>query len=214
MLGNKIQNRFQELQDKSKEIESYRSGNEYASYVWLSWATSAQDLIKSVYGQSSPYYTNFVESMENSKTTNGYVPNVTTLVSIFRSAKEAFEGGYVFDVQLSLSGEVLGDFVVLAKEALNNGYKDVAAVLASAALEDALKRYARVIELDVEDATMTETIKALKSKGHVSGARKSLLDAMPSIRNNALHARWEKIDEASVNGIIAYVEHFLLTNFT
>ena len=213
MLSNKIQKRFQELQDKTNELEISRSGNRYAAYVWISWATSAQDLIKSVHGQNSPYYVNFVESLEKCKLVSGYVPDVITLVSIFRSAKEAFEGGYVFDVELSLSGEVLGDFVTLAKEALTNGHKDVAAVLASAALEDALKRYARVIGLDVEDAAMTETINALKSKGLVSGASKSLLEAMPSIRNNALHARWEKIDEASVNGIIAYVEHFLLANF-
>ena len=101
-----------------------------------------------------------------------------------------------------------------SKEALANGNKDVAGVLASAALEDGLKRYARLNGLQVDNATMTEVINALKSKGLVSGASKSLVESMPSIRNNALHARWEKIDATGVSGIINFVEQFLLAKFS
>lgn len=86
-----------------------------------------------------------------------------------------------------------GDFIVLAKQSLAEGYKDVAAVLASAALEDSLKRYAIANGLSVDDGSMTGVINALKSKGLVSGAQKSLLDAMPKIRNYAMHTDWEKI---------------------
>ena len=91
---------------------------------------------------------------------------------------------------------------------------EVFAVFASAALEDSLKRYALVNGLNVDNKQMTEVINALKSKGLVSGAQKSLLDAMPKIRNYALHADWEKISEPDVNSIIGYVEQFLLSKFT
>ena len=140
--------------------------------------------------------------------------HIRTLQSIFLSAKEAFEGGYVFDVERSISGEILGDFVLLAKQALDNDHKDVAAVLASAALEDALKRYAKIHGLQVEDAAMSRVIGALKSRKLVSGARTSLLDVMPKLRNYALHAEWEKITEPDVNSIIGFVEQFLITEFS
>ena len=107
-----------------------------------------------------------------------------------------------------------GDFVVLAKQSLDEGHKDVAAVLASAALEDALKRYAKVNGLNVEGATMAKVISAIKSKGLVSGASNSILDSMLRIRNYTMHAEWEKVNEPDVNSIIGFVEQFLLQKFS
>ena len=112
----------------------------------------------------------------------------------------------MFNVDLRVSGEIFGDFVVLAKHAISQGHKDVAAVLASAALEDALKRFASVNGLSVDGQTMQDVINALKSKGLVAGAQKSLLDAMPKIRNYALHANCDKISEMEVSIVIGFVE--------
>ena len=179
--------------------------------IWLGWATSAASLIKVVFGEESPYYTNFANEIKKSR---GYDTTIKTLQEIFLSAKEAFEGGYVFNVELTISGEIFGDFVVLAKQSLAEGHKDVAAVLASAALEDALKRYAKVNGLNVDGATMAKVISAIKSKGLVSGARKSMLDSMIRIRNHTMHAEWEKVNEPEVNSIIGYVEQFLLQEFS
>jgi len=54
--------------------------------------------------------------------------------------------------------------IARAKLALDDN-KDVAAVLACAALEDALKRVAIKNELDVDDKDMSEVINALKAGG-------------------------------------------------
>ena len=201
--------RFQELKDESDSIsfiDRYAPGGS-----WHKWATSAESLIKAVFGTESPHYANFARKMEQS---GGNQSHVEALQGIFQSAKEAFEGGYVFDVELTVSGEIFGDFVVLAKQALAEGQKDVAAVLAAAALEDTLKRYAKVNGLEVDDATMKEVIGAMKSKGLVSGPRKSLLDAMPQFRNSAMHAEWEKVTEPEVSSVIGFVEQFLLSEFS
>ena len=129
------------------------------------------------------------------------------------AAKSDFEGGYIFDLEKALSGEILGDFVTLAKAVLKDGNKDVAAVLASAALEDALKRYARDNSLNVDEKVMQEVVSALKSKGLVSGAQKSLLDTMPKLRDYAMHANWDKLTNEDVGSIIGFVEQFLLSHF-
>lgn len=214
MLNDRILERFQQLQDKSNAMQLTTGeyvGDYFEQHVWLSWATSVQDLLTAVFGENSPYYVNFIKEMERC---NGYEEGVKSLQSIFASAKEAFEDDYIFHVERTISGEVLGNFVSLAKEVLSDGHKDVAAVLSSAALEDALKRYAKRNGLNVESATMSKVISAIKSKGLVSGARKSMLDIMPKIRNHALHAEWEKISEPEVNSIIGFVEQFLLTEFS
>lgn len=213
-MNEMFSKRFRELKHESDSIpfeyDEYGSG--YAkSGIWRKWATSAESLIKAVYGQDSPHYQNFIVVFKNC---NGSDYDIESLQGIFMSAKEAYEGGYLFNVELSISGEIFGDFVNLAKQALNESHKDVAAVLASAALEDALKRYAKSNGINVDDATMQKVIGAIKSAGLVTGARKTLLESMPRIRNYAMHAQWDKITEPEVNSMIGFVEQFLLTEFS
>lgn len=136
------------------------------------------------------------------------------MIGVFRAAKADFEGGYLFDVDAEISGEIFGDFVSLAKVALSDGAKDVAAVLACAALEDALKRYARSNQLDIDGKVMQSVVAALKAKGLVSGAQKSLLDTMPRIRDYAMHADWGKLTAQDVGSVIGFVEQFLLSKFS
>ena len=120
----------------------------------------------------------------------------------------------MFNLQRSVSGEIFGDLVAAAKAALSEGNHAVAAVLASAALEDALKRYALAQGLQVEGNTMEEVVNALKSKGLVSGAQKPLLSAMPKIRNQAMHADWSKLQAQEVGSMVGFVEQFLLSHFS
>jgi hypothetical protein len=214
MINDTFVRRFKELEESYRQLRFQPSSSGSGTYVdtgeWQRWATSAQNLILAVFGEQSPHYQNFAQAF---KDCSGYDYRVRTLLGVFQSAKDDFEGGYVFNVDLRVSGEVFGDFVVLAKQALSNGKKDVAAVLACAALEDALKRYAAVSGLDVTDKTMQDVVNALKGKGLVAGAQKSLLDTMPRIRNIALHADWEKLSEPDVNSVIGFVEQFLLSKF-
>ena len=213
MVTDKFSKRFAELAEKSQSLEfrgSEMGGRYVPSGVWEGWATSCQNLIKAVFGEDSPHYANFTDAATHC---GGQEYQVKTLRGIFRGAMEDFEGGYVFNVDLKISGEVFGSFVTLAKQSLADGHKDVAAVLATAALEDALKRYANANGLNVDDKSMQEVINALKTKGLVSGAQKELLNTMPKMRNCAMHANWDKLSEPEVGSIIGFVEHFLLTRF-
>ncbi len=215
MLHDTFSKRFSELADNFAKLQFHtNSGGMSGSHVkegdWKRWATSAQSLIRAVYGETSPHLENFVEAY---KDCSGYDYSVLTLRGIFLAAKDDFDGGYVFNIDLRVSGEVFGDFVSLAKQAMAEGHKDVAAVLACAALEDALKRFANANGVETSDSTMQEVVNALKSKGLVSGAQKSLLDTMPKIRNMALHAEWAKLTAPDVSSVIGFVEQFLLTKF-
>src|SRR5881398_428462 len=77
-------------------------------------------------------------------------------------------------------------------------------VSSCAALEDTLKRFGRLSGVDVDDKVLQEVIAALKSKGLVSGAQKSLLDVMPKIRDFAMHANWSKIQDADVRSVLGF----------
>jgi hypothetical protein len=214
MLNTAFQKRFEELARQytamPRHARSGVSGTYAPAGAWQKWATSVQSLLLAAFGEASPHYKNFTARFEHCA---GYDYDLDALHGIFQSAHEDFEGGYIFNVELRVSGEVFGDFVGMARHALSEGHKDVAAVLASAALEDTLKKYASVNNLEVGDKPMQEVIAALKSKGLVSGAQKALLDTMPKIRDYAMHANWEKVSTPDVSAVIGFVEQFLLTKF-
>ena len=213
-MNEAFKRRFAELSEAHTKF-SFRDNGTRVMYVppgqWEGWATSAESLIRAVYGQYAPHYVNFRTAYSDCK---GRETEINTLRSLFASAKEDFQGGYVFNVEMRISGEIFGDFVALARQSLSEGQKDVAAVLACAALEDAIKRLAQSGGLSTDGKTMADIVNALKSAGLVAGAQKSLLDAMPRIRNMAMHAEWSKLTEPDVSSVLGYVEQLLLSKFS
>lgn len=215
----RIQVRFKELEDAIKSVQIVTSPGRFGegqkhveSSSWQKWSTSVLSLLKTVFGTDSPHLRNFMKVYDQTKP---YTPlNVFHAAQgVFHAAKEDYEGGYVFSLETAISGEVFGDFIALAKQSLADGYKDVAAVLACAALEDTLKRYALTQHLSVGNKDMKKVVDALKSKGLVSGAQKTLLDTMPKIRDYAMHANWGKITAEDVGSVIGFVEQFLISHF-
>ena len=209
-----VKKRFEELEKQINELQPSSQEDEFDSYRaedWQKWASSAHYLIHNVFGNASPHYHNFTTAYDKC---NGSEFHINNLKGIFLGAKADYDGGYAFSFNSVISGEIYGDFIHLAKKALEEGFKDVSAVLACAALEDSLKRFAFINGLDVNDKVMQDVIGALKAKGLVGGAQKSILDAMPKIRDYSMHANWDKITPQDVGSVIGFVEQFLLSKFS
>lgn len=124
------------------------------------------------------------------------------------------EAGLVESVEAEARGEIYADFIGLAKQALDQNSKDVAAVLASAALEDALKRFADSQGLDPSDKDMSEVISLLKGNQLLQKTESKVVQSYVTLRNKALHAEWDKINSPEVSSLIGYVEGFVLRHFT
>ena len=214
-VEERIDKRFEELTRRMEQVDVVRNASGVSrvnSEAWEGWSTSVLNLLEISFGPNSIHYQNFKNIYDNFRRSEEQLGSAR---GVFRAAKEDYEGGYVLSLQNTISGEVFGDFIDLAKQSLSEGHKDVAAVLACAALEDALKRYARSNGLDdVEDKAMQEVVNALKSKGLIKGAQKTLLDTMPKMRDYAMHANWDKLTAESVNSVIGFVEQFLLSHFS
>ena len=212
-LSDDLLRRFQELAEQGLHVmtrHDQQGAERVDSQSFHRWASSALHLVAAVFKEDSPHYRNLAKAYDNF---NGWPSSLAAMTGVFQAAKSDFEGGYLFRVETVISGEIFGDFVVAAKTALAEGQKDVAAVLACAALEDTLKRFGRLKGLEVDGKSMQEVVNALKGKGLVSGAQKSLLDIMPKIRDSAMHADWGKLTLQDVGSVIGFVEHFLLSQF-
>ena len=212
-MNDNYLNRFEELEQTIDSVKTYKNPP-YGLCVepegFIKLVTNCLNLISLTFGIDSIHYKNMDKVNKEFK---GFASSFNLVKGIFYAAKEDYIGGYYKSLTVQISGEIFGDFIRLAKESLANNSKDTASVLACAALEDALKKYALVNGVDVSSKDMSEVVNTLKSKGLVSGAQKSLLDVMPKIRNYAMHANWEKITSEDVNSVIGFVEQFLLSKF-
>lgn len=212
-IDDRVIRRLNELAEQSTKIRIER--DDYIQTVnqqdWHEWATSVLSLFKGAFGPDSSHYQNFKKIYDGF---DGMTWQKESAVGVFFAARADYGGGYMFNLRSMVSGEVFGDFVALARKSLDEGFKDVAVVLASAALEDALKRYAEREGLQISDKDMSEVVAALKAKGLVGGAQKQLLDSMPKIRNYAMHANWSKISDVDTASIIGFVEQFILSKFS
>ncbi len=213
-LQAQVLQRFADLAKVSEQIPLTGHQSIHAEVkAFYVWASSALNLLQGVFGKTSPHYVRF--EAEISGIQNNYVSQtrLQACCGIFLGAKSDADGGHLFNIEASIAGEVFGDIVSAAKAALSEGHHTVAAVLACAALEDALKRFATAQGLDVVGKSMDEVVNALKSQGVVSGVQKTLLSAMPKIRNLAMHADWQHISPQDAGSVVGFVEQFLLTHF-
>jgi len=144
----------------------------------------------------------------------------TDVVSILRGTLQniqaEIDGGLLGSIEKRATGEVLADFVGLARFTLQergaNG-KNVAAVLAAAAFEDTVRRmgvdFAGVIGRD----DLQNVIQALKNAGILVSPQLAIAQSYLSFRNHALHAEWDKIDAAAVHSVLSFVEQLVIKHF-
>ena len=176
------------------------------------------NLVESIYGVRSAQPKTLLDSRKLYNRP-GYSLDweLTSLASSLRGVlinmREEIKGGLVRSLADETVGEIIGDLVALAKTELRAGFKDVAAVLASAALEDALKRKAEELGINVEGKTMDTIVNALKGKSFFKGPQASIVASYVKLRNSAMHTDWGKIQESDVSGLIGFLEPFLLQHF-
>ena len=212
-LAPHIEKRFEELlqQGKGMPREHGQMGTFVPSEAWKPWIASTLNLISYVFGEESVYFRQLSKASDEFQ---GYSSDAESAVGIFEAAKRDIGAGVVGSLEQQVTAELFAGLIVSAKGALAEGQKDVAAVLACAALEDTLKKFAKLKGINVDGKTMDGIVGALKGAGLISGAQKGLLDAMPRIRNAAMHADWKKISEPDVASVIGFTEQFLLTHLS
>ncbi|MBV6628296.1 MAG: DUF4145 domain-containing protein [Rivularia sp. (in: Bacteria)] len=176
----------------------------------------AHSLLIKVYGTDSQVYYGFETQMSN------YIdPNIShdthdtleIILGKLEYLKTEIELGLLQSLEQEISGEIYGDLLLMARSAIDNDAKDTAAVLCSAALEEATKKLAFLNDINIENKSLTEVTNALKTKGLIKGIQSKLFSTYISIRNKAAHADWNKIEQPDVKSMIAFTEEFIAKHF-
>jgi len=127
-----IVQKFSKLNKAADEIrKNYpTSGGILDPFDYYAVRTSALNLLARTAGESSVYY----RELRDMSPIN---PGI--LAGILHAASTDFREGFMADTKLLVSAEVLADFLVQAEVLLEHDYKDAAAVVIRAVLEDGLR---------------------------------------------------------------------------
>ena len=210
-----IQKRLEELDEKGKSIAAAkysrvanaRTGRsvEYVQFAdTKGWGTSVLSLLRQAFGAQSVHTQQFETAFTNFP---GYLSSFETLYAVFASAKEDYEGGYIFSLRSLVKAEVLSDALEQAEELLKSGYKDPACVLVGVSLEIAVKELASrhsvpIAKLDKMNADLCKV-------GAYNIAKQKQLTAWADLRNKAEHGDWSAYSAEDSGDMHAGVVRFL-----
>ena len=173
-------------------------------------------LIARLYGSDSHYFQTFktaTQVQDFNSMHSEYYHHVADVVGIFKAVKHDIESGMLTNFRSLIQAEVFADFLDMAEHLHMESYKDAAAVLLGAVLEDSLRK--------VADATGVST---LNSKGkpltidplNIELAKKGVYNALvqkqitswANLRNDAAHGHFDKYDSAQVQQMLLFVQNF------
>ena len=131
-------------------------------------------------------------------------------VAILRAAREDIAGGYLQKVETLVSASVFSDFLEMAQYLLDNGYKDPAASLTGAVLEDSLRRICASNILTVKsDDNISSLNQKLADKGTYNRLHQREVEVWNKLRDYADHGHFDEYKVDDVKDMLAGVQKFL-----
>src|ERR1700730_3389886 len=203
------------------ELLSLPMDRDYASDA-STLTQGATTLLALTHGQRSPQLSAFETDIASAQANeaNSMVRAMVVRSVAFgalRNLKGEVETGLIGNLRLEITGEVLSDFLLLAKSSLDEGTeegKNVSAVLTAAAFEDLIRRMGTTFcGIQTRDE-LHKIVVALKNAGVLVGAQFGTVQAQLQFRNDALHADWKKIDAIGVKTVMLLVQELLMKHFS
>ena len=177
------------------------------SGLFQRWRTSSLAFLNATLGSNSVHYREFETHC------NAARPGDTKQgIGILQAARDDIEGGYLQKVETLVSASVFSDFLEMAEHLLDNGYKDPAASLIGAVLEDGLRRICvnNGITLKTkEDISSLNQKLAQKPEPVYNPLQQKQIQVWNEIRNNADHGNFNQYKMDDVKDMLRGVRNFL-----
>lgn len=169
------------------------------------WRVGALSFLEAVFGGNSIHFQEFQQRCRGTKYDDALQGQ-----SILKAAKEDIESGYLKKLEDLVAADIFTDFLEMAEYLLEQGYKDPAASLIGAVLEDGLRKIAKKNDITLKSR---ENISSLNHK--IANARiysrlvQKQVEVWNEIRDNADHAEFSEYNADSVQKMCSGVRSFL-----
>lgn len=181
-----------------------------ASGAFAEFQTQSLSFLTNLLGNEHVYVQHFGAQVQK-----GSSDNVRKGQGILRAVRGDIAGGYLTDIRTLISAEVFTDFLGKAEHLHINGYKDPAASLTGAVLEDGLRKIADAnsVKLKVREDLSSLNGK-LVSAGVYNNLTRKKIQVWIDVRNNADHGNFGEYDAGDVADMLQGVETFLANHLT
>jgi len=171
--------------------------------AYQSWLSSAANLIDYVSPMDSYFGKECRQVLSHDGLKTG-IPStvVKKMLGLLKAAKEEWEHGLLGRVEYIVAAATFDDFLDHAASYHKGNRKIESAVLASAVLEDTMKRVASKNGIDPSGKTLEPLIDELVKTGVLTLVKAKRIRGWAGVRNHALHAEWDEFDIRDVGELI------------
>lgn len=175
-----------------------------------SWFSSAANAIHQVSPPGSFYVAELHRIVEHEQLKGGFPrSSIEKLLGLLQSVRHEARAGLLIKLEDQVVASAFDDFLDHAALYHKAGKLNEAAVLASAVLEDTIKRIARKYEIAVNGVSLDPLIDELTKRSVFTQVKAKRLKSYAAIRNHALHAEWEKLDIRDVGAQLSGLRELL-----
>lgn len=139
--------------------------------------------------------------------------HVSQLAGILKGIQHDLRSGMLDDVRQLLRAEIFVDFIEMAEHLLKEGYKDAAAVIIGAILEDSLRKIAiqhgiSIVGSNGKPMTIDPLNTAIVKQSVYTPLVQKQVTSWASLRNHAAHGDFGKYTEDQVQDMLHFVQKF------
>jgi len=210
-------NRINQILEKAKKVAVTRHNISTDNFVapdtldrtiFFEWKNNAQNFIVLVCGENSSYYKDFVDKVKHE-----YPSDLEAGIGILNALKEDLELGYLTNIKNLVIAEVFSDFIDIAEHLLENGYKDPAASLVGAVLENGLRKIAEKYNIPIRNNDDIGSLNTkIADKEIYNRLVQRQIQAWKAIRDSADHGRFNDYKSDDVKSMLEGVRRFLTEN--
>jgi hypothetical protein len=173
-------------------------------------------LIHELYGQGSQYEQSWNKVLAMKAFTvmhTTHYAHVSELCGILQGVQHDLQSGMLLDFRRLLQAEIFADFLEMAEHLLDEGYKDAAAVLLGAVLEDSLRKVAAAAGVATilpngKPLTIDPLNVAIAKAGTYGPLVQKQITTWANLRNDAAHGHFSKYDADQVRQMLLFVQKF------
>ena len=204
---DKVLQRLDNLIETGEKVLSTVRDHDFVDTVLAQqWSTSSLAILKAVFTDNSVHYREFEERCKYSH----QLFHAKRGLAILRAAREDIAGGYLQKVENLVSAEIFSDFLEMAEHLLDNGYKDPAASLIGAILEDGLRRICGNNNITVKsDDNISSLNKRLADNNVYNRLQQREIEVWNKLRDYADHGHFSEYNAERVKDMMAGVSNFL-----
>ena len=178
--------------------------------AFAEWRAQSLSLLTTLLGAEHVYVANFEREVDR-----GYTNSAKAGIGILKAVCEDLEDGSLTDVRTLVSAEVFTDFLAMAGHLLEREYKDPAASLCGAVLEEGLRRIATNRGIKVRERDDLSALnQKLATKGVYTRLVQKQLTVWTDVRNAADHGKFSEYSKADVADMHTGVSSFLARHLT